>query len=1013
MTCCGATAPPRALGETTAVCPVCLRALPARLLGEGDQVFLERECPEHGVSRALIWHGPPDYETWRTRAQANACCPAPAAATASAAITARVAAAARVAAPAPAFAPASALDCPASCGVCTSHPQEPCCVLIEVTSRCDLSCPVCYAAAGGLRHDDPSFAQIEQRLAYLASRAPAANVQLSGGEPTMRDDLPAIVALAADMGFGFTQLNSNGLRLAAEPAYAAALARAGLGTVFLQFDGVTEAPYLALRGRALLGPKRRAIAVCADVGLGVVLVPTVAAGVNVGELGAIVDFALANLPTVRGVHVQPLAHLGRYAPGFRPAGERVTLPDVMRALADRPDGAIALSDFKPGDCEHAVCSFCAEYLRLPDGRLALLRDDQASGGRAAGEASPSRCCGSSTSTGAVADDDASTSCREPAGAAADDPPGASCRELAGVAPQRKAALVARRWRAPAAPAGGATPTPASDEWDDILRQVSDNTFSLSGMAFQDAWSLDTERLRQCYLQVLTGDDRLLPFCAYNLTDDQGRGLPGGRSAHPQTTPLDSWVAARVAGGVRPGRPLPSAAAAAPAHVGLESLHLDLASLYLDPEALRAHQLAALRATIDLATSRSPFYAERLAGVDARALSLDDLAALPFTTADDLRRHAARLCCAPASEIERIVTLPTSGTAGEPKRIQFSAADQELTIDFFQHGMSVLAGPDDRVLILLPGERPGSVGELLARGLERLGATPLPYGPVRDRAAALDHLVRERASVVVGIPVQVLALARLSVSQGRDVRLRSVLLSTDHVPPAIATAVEQAWRCRVFNHYGSTEMGLGGGVECAAHAGLHLREADLLFEVVDPVTGASLPVGSEGEIVFTTLTREAMPLIRYRTGDLGHFVAEPCPCGSALRLLATVRERRDDVAALAGGERLSLADLDEALFALDDVGDFRARLELAAAGADAGGGVAAARERLVIELALSDTRHGSAPERAQVALERLPAVARARAAGRLLVEVTTAVGPWSGGDGGQKRTLRDERPQETA
>ena len=976
MTCCGAP-PPRALGETTAVCPVCLRALPARLVGEGDQVFLERECPEHGVSRALIWHGPPDYETWRARAQANACCAAPGVSVASASSAAR--------------------DCPASCGVCTSHPQEPCCVLIEVTSRCDLSCPVCYAAAGGLRHDDPSFAEIEQRLTYLAARAPAVNVQLSGGEPTMRDDLPAIVALAAGMGFGFTQLNSNGLRLAAEPAYAAALAKAGLGAVFLQFDGVTEAPYLALRGRALLEPKRRAIAVCAEVGLGVVLVPTVAAGVNVGELGAIVDFALANLPTVRGVHVQPLAHFGRYASGFRPEGERVTLPDVMRALADRADGAIALSDFKPGDCEHAVCSFCAEYLRLPDGRLALLRDDQASGGRAAVEASPS-CCGSATSAGAVAGVSAGAVTDDRVDAAADDRAGAPCCEPAGVAPQRKAALVARRWRASAAPAGGEAPAPASDEWGDILRQVSDNTFSLSGMAFQDAWSLDTERLRQCYLQVLTADDRLLPFCAYNLTDDQGRGLPGGRSAYPETTPLDAWVAARVAGEVRPGRPLPAAVSAGPPRPDSESLRLD-------PEALRAHQLAALRATIDLATARSPFFAERLAGVDAGALgSLGELATLPFTTADDVRRHAARLCCAPASEIERIVTLPTSGTAGEPKRIGFSSADQELTIDFFQHGMSVLAGPGDRVLILLPGERPGSVGELLARGLGRLGATPLPYGPVRDHPAALDHLVRERANVVVGIPVQVLALARLSVSQGRDVRLRSVLLSTDHVSRAIATAVEQAWGCRVFNHYGSTEMGLGGGVECAAHAGLHLREADLLFEVVDPLTGVSLPVGSEGEIVFTTLTREAMPLIRYRTGDLGRFIAEPCPCGSALRLLAIVRERRDDVAVLAGGERLSLADLDDTLFAVDGVVDFRARLAIDTANPDA-------RERLVIELALGDTYQGSPPERATAALERLPAVARAHAAGRLCVQVTTAVAPWSG-DGTGKRTLRDERQQET-
>ena len=253
---------------------------------------------------------------------------------------------------------------------------------------------------------------------------------------------------------------------------------------------------------------------------------------------------------------------------------------------------------------------------------------------------------------------------------------------------------------------------------------------------------------------------------------------------------------------------------------------------------------------------------------------------------------------------------------------------------------------------------------------------------------------------MGIPVQVLALARRGVSQGRKLRLRSVLLSTDHVPRAIVSVLERAWDCRVFNHYGTTEMGLGGGVECAAHAGLHLREADLLFEVVDPLSGAPLPPGREGEVVFTTLTREAMPLIRYRTGDLGSFVAGPCPCGSRLRLLAHVRVRRSDVAVLAGGERLSLADLDEALFAVDGALDFRARL-----GADGDG------ERLAIEIAFEGGGGAARLRRAAAALEGLPAVGAARAAGRLRLDLSAAGRPWSAGDGTAKRTVTDERPRE--
>ncbi len=413
--------------------------------------------------------------------------------------------------------------------------------------------------------------------------------------------------------------------------------------------------------------------------------------------------------------------------------------------------------------------------------------------------------------------------------------------------------------------------------------------------------------------------------------------------------------------------------------------------------MRRHQRAALRATVALAQAGSPWYRERLAAVDATALELDDLAALPFTTAADVREHGDRMLCVPANDVERIVSLPTSGTSGPPKRLRFSAADLELTVDFFCHGMSVLARPGDRVAVLLPFERPGGVGDLLRLGLERLGATPVLLGPVREAGGTLDELERERITVVVGIPVQVLALARRTAAEGRAVAPRTVLLSTDHASRALVTAVEGAWDCRVFDHYGTTETGLGGAVECEAHEGLHLREPDLLFEVVDPVSGRRLPDADEGELVFTTLTRAAMPLIRYRTGDLARILPGVCPCGSALARLATVRARLADVVALPGGGRLALADLDEVLFALPGLLDFRARL-----GDDEGGA------RLAVEVALEGGGGAAACRRAAAALERLPALAAACASGRLHVAVTATKRPWSGGDGTAKRRLLDER-----
>ncbi len=146
-------------------------------------------------------------------------------------------------------------------------------------------------------------------------------------------------------------------------------------------------------------------------------------------------------------------------------------------------------------------------------------------------------------------------------------------------------------------------------------------------------------------------------------------------------------------------------------------------------------------------------------------------------------------------------------------------------------------------------------------------------------------------------------------------MKSVLLSGDYVSQPLRDALEQTWGCAVFEHYGSTETGLGGAVQCRAFAGRHVREADLLLEVIDPGSGRLLTDGEYGEIVLTTLTRRGMPLIRYRTGDEGRILPEACVCGSLLRSLGKVRGRLEDRVDVGGGHLLSMADLDEALLGL--------------------------------------------------------------------------------------------------
>lgn len=357
---------------------------------------------------------------------------------------------------------------------------------------------------------------------------------------------------------------------------------------------------------------------------------------------------------------------------------------------------------------------------------------------------------------------------------------------------------------------------------------------------------------------------------------------------PRPNPLDAWTA-RAIGSAPP----------------------------LTRAVLDAYQRQRLRETIAWAQRASPFYRRLLQGVAS-----EDLRDLPFTTADDLRRNDPPLLCVSQSEISHVVTLDTSGTSGPPKRLYFTPEEQEATLDFFAHGMCLPARPGDRVLILFPAGRPGSVGDLLARALERIGATPIAHGWPDDPAAAAAVLRRERPDVVAGVPVPVLAVARHAASGGAPVRVRSVLLSADHAAGSVRRSLSALWGCDVFEHYGMTEMGLGGGVDCAAHAGYHVREAELLIEVVDPASGEPVPAGEPGEIVITTLRRRGMPLIRYRTGDLSRIVPEPCPCGSPLVRLERIMRRVAGGVAVGPAE-LTIGMLDEAVFAVPRVADFHA------------------------------------------------------------------------------------------
>ena len=445
---------------------------------------------------------------------------------------------------------------------------------------------------------------------------------------------------------------------------------------------------------------------------------------------------------------------------------------------------------------------------------------------------------------------------------------------------------------------------------------------------------------------------------------------------PTTTPLDRWTARKI---------------------GQSGAGL------LQRQHLARYQLAALNRTLAYVRQNSPFYRRHLADLSLPLGSLDELAVLPVTTAADLRRAPLALLCVSQDRIARAVTLETSGTTGAPKRLFFTDADLELTVDFFQHGMSTLVGPGQRVLILMPGELPGSVGDLLVRALARMDVRGIVYGPVGDPEAAIQVALDEGIDCLVGIPVQVLAMARHAQGPRLAGRIRSVLLTTDYVPNTSVAAIETEWDCRVFKHYGMTEMGLGGAVECAARCGYHVREADLLVEIVDPRTRRPVPDGRPGDIVFTTLTREGMPLIRYCTGDRAAFKLQPCPCGTALRTLDTVQGRWHDHLSLGeNSPPLLIGHLDEALFRIDGVLDYGAEIHSAEEAA-----------HLMLWVAVRETEaFASLRKRIEQAVASLPAICSAQAAGLLTVGIRPALGRTTASTGSAKRRIHDLRERKS-
>ena len=496
---------------TKSLCPKCLRVIDADVLPSDGQLIIRKTCPEHGQFQDIYWSNYDLYTKFMRYERSGPRLENPRTETKH--------------------------GCPYDCGLCPSHETPTVLANIDITNRCNLRCPICFANAAESGYVlEPSIEEIRQMLLNLRSNRPfpCPSVQFSGGEPTVREDFPEIVAMAREVGFPQVQVATNGVMLAKDPAYAAKLKAAGLSTVYLQFDGVTERPYLIARGYNALPQKIQAVENCEKAHLGIVLVPTLVKNVNDDQLGGMIDFGVNHITVVRALNIQPESFTGR-TDLQNLAAQRITIPDVLKRIEEQTGGEIGVDDFYPVPFVAPVSEFvsawsqrhqveftchpacgAATYIFVTDGkRIPITRFVDVEGfldylanlstklREHPGRLTKSRVLLSiARSFGKFVDEE-----KKPAG------------------------LKVRSLMLSILGSG----TYSS------LGEFHSKTMMIGAMHFMDPFNFDLERVRKCAIHYATPDGRIIPFCTYNSVHRRNVESKLG-------VPLEEWNARKGAKG---------------------------------------------------------------------------------------------------------------------------------------------------------------------------------------------------------------------------------------------------------------------------------------------------------------------------------------------------------------------------------------------------------------------------------------------------------------------------------
>ena len=329
--------------------------------------------------------------------------------------------------------------------------------------------------------------------------------------------------------------------------------------------------------------------------------------------------------------------------------------------------------------------------------------------------------------------------------------------------------------------------------------------------------------------------------------------------------------------------------------------------HLTREALEELQLRRLNETLARVKARDGFYRDYPEKLD----SLEELRRLPFTTAEDLAASPGKFLLTSQSEVSRVISGATSGTTGPAKRVFYTDRDTEHTVGFFAAGISEMLSAGEKCFIAFPFTGPFGLGDLIVKAVARLGGIPIRAGFGLTFGEMLDLITQTQPETYIGFPVTLLGLARM---YGESFPIRRALVSGDACPEGVMAQLETVLGSKLYPHYGSRECGLGGAVTCQAFEGMHLRENHIIPEIIDE-NGNVLPDGQCGELVITTIGADAMPLIRYRTGDYTR-ILPPCQCGGVTKRIDTVSRQ----------EEYSIEELDSILFRVPGLVDCRASLD---------------------------------------------------------------------------------------